>query len=178
MCALNFSYFCSCFSQRDAAKANCQSLMCQTNDFLRVCKVTQHLHITMKDSRQNKFLYDWNCAFNILRCLKIGCKIEEYYHRVNSKKSILRSKGFYISKVWRELFKVKKKRKLNQNSKLLAIYHYTSPRKTETNCSTLSLRVYVTHVPKGFLVTKWFTVHDSVREGRLCTSFLAHPVHS
>lgn len=54
------------------------------------------------------------------------------------------------------LFKVKKKkkRKLIQNSKLLAIYHYTSPRETATNCSTLSLRVYVTHVPKGFLVTK------------------------
>lgn len=64
--------------------------------------------------------------------------------------------------------------KLSRNSKLLAIYHYTSPRRTATNCLTLSLRVYVTHVPKGFLVTKWFTVHDSVR-GRLCTSFLAHP---
>lgn len=52
-----------------------------------------------------------------------------------------------------ELFQVEKE-KLSRNSKLLAIYHYTSPQRTATNCLTLSLRVYVTHVPKGFLVTK------------------------
>ena len=46
-----------------------------------------------------------------------------------------------------------------------------APRKTATNCLTLSLRVYVTHVFKGFLVTKWFTAGDSVRRP-FCTSFL------
>lgn len=61
--ALNFlfEYFCSRFSRRDAAKANCQSLICRMTFF---CKVTQHLHITMRKDyiRQNKC-----CAFDICR---------------------------------------------------------------------------------------------------------------